>query len=66
MEGALALALCFRAVLLLFSLFGGMVLHAILQGTNALTQAFAQFGELLRTEHQQGNKEDYQQVHRLK
>ena len=43
-----------------------VVLHAILQGTNAFAQTLAQFGQFLGAEHQQCDGEDYQQVHGLK
>ena len=44
----------------------GVILHAFFQGTNPFAQTFAELRQFLWTEHQQGNKEDDQQVHRLK
>src|SRR5215831_16198984 len=48
------------------SLCGRLVFHAVFQSANPLTQTFAQLRQLPGTEHQQRNKEDDQQVHRLK
>ena len=48
------------------TLRGGMILHALFQGADPLTQTFAELRQLPGTEYQQGNKEDHQQVHRLK
>src|SRR5271166_5728678 len=59
------LALCFGFFLVGW-LRRGIVLHAIFQGTNPLTQTLAELRQFLGAEDQQGNKEDHQQVHRLK
>src|SRR5690242_5324301 len=45
---------------------GGIVLHAIFQGTNPFAQTFAKLRQFLRTEDQQRNSKDNEQVHRLK
>src|SRR5208337_2899167 len=43
-----------------------IILHTFLQRTNALADPLAEFRELLGPEDEQSNKEDHQQVHRLK
>src|SRR5579859_5573748 len=48
-----------------FSL-GIVVLHAIFQRADALAQTLSQLRQFLGAKHQQGNKEDHQQVHGLK
>src|SRR5215831_6129913 len=48
------------------SLRGGLIFHAIFQRADPLTQTFAQLRQFPGAEHQQSNKEDDQQVHRLK
>jgi hypothetical protein len=48
------------------SLSRGIILHALFQGADPLAQTFAELRQFLGTEHQQSNKEDHQQVHRLK
>src|SRR5690242_3142277 len=60
------LALGFGVLLVGRSLRRGMILHAIFQGTNPLAQTLAELRQFLGPEDQQGNKEDDQQVHRLK
>jgi len=57
------LALCLGAGVL--RCFGGWLFHALLQRPDALSQAFAEFGQLLGSKDQKGNKENDQQVHRL-
>src|SRR5712691_7549566 len=41
-------------------------LHTVFQSANALADTFAQFRQLLGAEHQERDKEDHQQMHRLK
>src|SRR5579863_7021345 len=60
------LALGFGVLLIGRSLCRGMIFHTVFQGTNPLAQTLAELRQFLGTEHQQGNKEDDQQVHRLK
>src|SRR5208282_1694469 len=57
----------FGALALLGRRWGGRsILHALFQGTNPLTQPLAQFGQLFGTENEQGNRENDNQVRRLK
>src|SRR5882762_901634 len=42
-----------------------LVLHAVLQSANPLTDALAKFGQLLWPKHQQSDEEDHQQMQGL-
>src|SRR6478736_8690262 len=54
------LALCFGILALVArSLCGRVILHAVFQGTDTLTQTLTQLRQFPGTEHQQRNKEDH-------
>jgi hypothetical protein len=46
--------------------FRSCILHALFQSTNTFSNAFAELWKFFRAEHQEGNKEDDQEMHRLK
>src|ERR1700730_14931882 len=45
--------------------FRGLLSHGRLKAANTVTNSFAQLRKLPGAEHEQGNSEDYQQMHRL-